>query len=554
MKAAVYAGTRNVYEDMIPSMKSLLIHSDVDKIYFLIEDDEFPYDLPPEVKCINVSNQIWFPQDGPNINNRCSYMVLLRVAFSKLFPELDKILTIDNDTIVRENISDLWDIDLENYYFAGCAEPKKTNNNFLYINMGLAMVNLKKLREDHMDDKMIQALNDYYFIEAEQSCINAFCQGHILEISSEYNDSNYTKKNNHKQKIVHYAQVKNWRTLPLVSKYRNISVQRNIPNNYNLDIIIPSYNDFEGLDRTLKSLYYEDLPQISITVIDDCSDNFDLNEFKEVYPAVNFIKLEKNSGPGAARQKGIELTYNPYIMFIDAGDYIISKICLIDILQTIKEKSKNYIFSWSWINGEFNTYFNDKNLLPEKVFKREFLEIYNIKFNTTPECSYSNEDRGFLGICNLILNTLKLSEKTTYYFSSELPIYFRVFREDSITHKDDFYLTKHIKGLCYNMVYLTKECEQKEVNKILIAKKLAEIIIMLYKELLSVSKKNPEYLSENLEAIKFFYKNAFKTYEYVNKNQVLQLFSLNVKQLLQLTSPSFPSINMNRFIKSLKEE
>ena len=39
MKAAVYAGTRNVYEDMIPSMKSLLIHSDVNKVYFLIEDN-----------------------------------------------------------------------------------------------------------------------------------------------------------------------------------------------------------------------------------------------------------------------------------------------------------------------------------------------------------------------------------------------------------------------------------------------------------------------------------------------------------------------------------
>jgi len=38
-------------------MKSLLIHSNVDKIYFLIEDDEFPYELPPEVECINVSGQ-----------------------------------------------------------------------------------------------------------------------------------------------------------------------------------------------------------------------------------------------------------------------------------------------------------------------------------------------------------------------------------------------------------------------------------------------------------------------------------------------------------------
>ena len=101
MKAAVYAGTRNVYEDMIPSMKSLLIHSDVDKIYFLIEDDEFPYELPSEVECINLNNQKWFLQDGPNMNARCSYMVLLRAAFTKLFPNLDKILIIDNDIIIN---------------------------------------------------------------------------------------------------------------------------------------------------------------------------------------------------------------------------------------------------------------------------------------------------------------------------------------------------------------------------------------------------------------------------------------------------------------------
>ena len=56
MKAAVYGGTRNVYRNMLAPMKSLLMNSDVDKIYFLIEDDEFPYPLPKEVECINVSN------------------------------------------------------------------------------------------------------------------------------------------------------------------------------------------------------------------------------------------------------------------------------------------------------------------------------------------------------------------------------------------------------------------------------------------------------------------------------------------------------------------
>ena len=50
-------------------------------------------------------------------------MVLLRVVFTKIFPHLDKILTIDNDTIVKHNISELWDIDMTNYYFAGATEP-----------------------------------------------------------------------------------------------------------------------------------------------------------------------------------------------------------------------------------------------------------------------------------------------------------------------------------------------------------------------------------------------------------------------------------------------
>ena len=37
MRAAVYSGTRNVYENMLISAKSLLEHSNVEKIYFLIE-------------------------------------------------------------------------------------------------------------------------------------------------------------------------------------------------------------------------------------------------------------------------------------------------------------------------------------------------------------------------------------------------------------------------------------------------------------------------------------------------------------------------------------
>lgn len=56
MRTAVYTGTRNLYPYMIAAAKSLLVHSNVDKIYFLIEDDKFPYELPPKTVTINVSN------------------------------------------------------------------------------------------------------------------------------------------------------------------------------------------------------------------------------------------------------------------------------------------------------------------------------------------------------------------------------------------------------------------------------------------------------------------------------------------------------------------
>ena len=151
MRAAVYSGTRNVYSQMLTSAKSLLVHSNVEKIYFLIEDDKFSEALPSEIECINISNQKYFPSDGPNFNNVCTYMVLIRAAYSKIFPNLDRILSLDMDTVVNENISELWDLDLENYYLAAVEECDLTKEEGSYINMGVAMLNLKKIREDNKD-------------------------------------------------------------------------------------------------------------------------------------------------------------------------------------------------------------------------------------------------------------------------------------------------------------------------------------------------------------------------------------------------------------------
>jgi len=270
-------------------------------------------------------------------------MVLLRVVFTKLFPHLDRILTIDNDTIVRGNISELWDLDMDDYYIAGCLEPKKSNPNFTYINMGVAMLNLAKLRDDGLDDKLVQDLNTYYFEEAEQTAINLACQEHTLILDPMYNRNNYTFTMNGKiqevgrEKIVHYAAIKNWQQFPLVKKYRDCDIIRNINDNFNLDIIIPHYNNASGLRATLESIIPD---MITVTVVDDCStEQEEYEKVKKDFPWVNFLSLEKNSGPGAARQYAIEHTNNSYLTFIDAGDYVASKEILKQVVENINKYS-----------------------------------------------------------------------------------------------------------------------------------------------------------------------------------------------------------------------
>lgn len=206
-KIAVYVATRNMYADMVTASKSLLCHSDVDKIYFLCEDDVFPLEIPREIETINVSGQKYFPAWGPNTTTHWTYMSLLRAVFDKIFPQYGLILSIDNDTAVVDDVSSLWDLDMTDYYFAGVPEPNMHRENSFYINGGVMMVNLDLLRANEIGNKMQKALNTRRYEFVSQDTIDMFCAGHILEIPVRFNESPFTGRTNHPA-IVHYAGVK----------------------------------------------------------------------------------------------------------------------------------------------------------------------------------------------------------------------------------------------------------------------------------------------------------------------------------------------------------
>jgi len=121
-------------------------------------------------------------------------------------------------------------------------------------------------------------------------------------------------------------------------------------------------------------------------------------------------------------------------MFIDTGDCIASRVALSKAIKNIINYSQTYIFSYTSWNGDGGTYFKkDTTLLWGKIFSREFIELYHIRFNITPEGSYSNEDRGFMAPCKLILEYISTYDKNVRLSFNSNVLYRRILDKDSIT-------------------------------------------------------------------------------------------------------------------------
>ena len=222
MRVAVYTGSRNLYPDMIPAVKSMLKNGKPDLIYLLIEDDQFPFWLPSNVKTINVSGQKFFPKDSANMKSKFTYLAMMRAALAKVLPQdIDTVLSLDCDTLIVGDITELWERNMDGYYFSASIEPHRTRWDTLYTNTGVALYNLKMLRETGKVDEVIKELNTNTYPWVEQDVFNYLCQGHILPMPSDYNANNWTLPTND-IRIKHYAGISCWNSEYDVQFYRNM--------------------------------------------------------------------------------------------------------------------------------------------------------------------------------------------------------------------------------------------------------------------------------------------------------------------------------------------
>lgn len=88
---------------------------------------------------------------------------LFKFDLPQVLSDWDKVLYVDTDIIVQDDLSELFNTDLGNNYvaavkdMAGMVDGRHHTKNGLknYFNAGLMLLNLKKMREDNVSEKLI---------------------------------------------------------------------------------------------------------------------------------------------------------------------------------------------------------------------------------------------------------------------------------------------------------------------------------------------------------------------------------------------------------------
>ncbi len=144
-----------------------------------------------------------------------------RLFIQGLFPQYEKVIYLDCDIVVLGDISKLYNVDLEDNYIAGVIENWILHSPIFslytkefvgidssnYVNAGILVMNLKKFRENQIEESFVELINTYNFnvIDPDQAYINYLCRNKIKYLPFEWNRTPLETVECKNPQIVHYA-------------------------------------------------------------------------------------------------------------------------------------------------------------------------------------------------------------------------------------------------------------------------------------------------------------------------------------------------------------
>lgn len=321
---------------------------------------------------------------------------LYKFALPEIFDTIDKILYLDGDIIIRDNLTHLFEIDVETCYAAVCKDfgaetfPAPFNKRLHihhkdYFNSGVMLLNLKKMREDKIPEKLRDyrehGINHYmdqdafnvvfneevvYFSCLYNMTISSWVMYSCATLNTYYNTDLSEKADFFLQaKILHLSSpekpwkfynvigAEEWMGIYINSPFINLPCNRNYyPNSYReriadelnywelvpqkitdesyvidplVSVIIPVYNSEKYLYECIDSLITQTLRCCEFIFVDDGSTDSSW-EILEAYQKIDCrisVFRQANKYAGVARNNGLSRARGEYITFLDSDDIML---------------------------------------------------------------------------------------------------------------------------------------------------------------------------------------------------------------------------------------
>ena len=186
-----------------------------------------------------------------------------------------------------------------------------------------------------------------------------------------------------------------------------------------INVIIPAYNCYSTLGRTLSSLVAQTDPNFEVIVVDDCSTE-DLKSIVDDYRdklSIIYIRNEQNLGCGMSRQVGIDNATQKFITFLDSDDmfmpYTVETFNSIIEANPDTEYLHSYFYEQIVIDNNPAIYLWKDNYTAchGKLYNVELIKKYGIR--NSPLVKWA-DDSFFNSMCSELMNMSIISVPTVY--------------------------------------------------------------------------------------------------------------------------------------------
>ena len=372
-----------------------------------------------------------------------SYITLptyYRFIIPQLKPNIERILYLDVDIIVKNDVRDLFNADLDNKVLGAVMDLGDPNYikrlkynveikpSHTYFNAGVLLIDCKKWNEQNISEKLFDIEQKYrgkllcndqdvlnkvfennYKMLPEKFNALAATDGTVIrhyyskpkpwEIKQGIKNSSlllsdielfwyYAQKTPFCEQLLSNCKYKSSAQIQLLMLYKKTTHQNIIK----VSVIIPVYNTENYLRKCLDSVCNQTLRDIEIVCINDCSPDSCLEILKEYASKderIKIIDFKENKGAACARNAGIDAAQGEYLGFVDSDDFID-----LDFYEKLYNKAietgadavkGNYAVNGVIVDSIINSIIDkDKNAFCfsfcSAIFKTKTLNQYNIRF------------------------------------------------------------------------------------------------------------------------------------------------------------------------------